>query len=239
MKNLLYFGTNKELNLDAINPIVEAELQKRMSELGAGFDVQNIQALEPTNRSISIPYKYSAKGQAEITYNGKPLGSGKITTVVFGPGEGTGSHFSMQLEGVAEAWTPREKSGYAEVVMALGTGYNSRWASGLISLDEMISDGRWIERLFNQSFNVSMLSLRDSFKYSDKKVEDQFAMVSRFGLTYFKDERILQYPHAVVFRNGPMHYFFNQDETVFQIASFLPFLERTEGFDVIKKAIKK
>lgn len=232
----LSFGTNRELNLDAINPLVEAELQKRMRELGEGFAIQNVKPLEPTDRSASPPYRYSAKGQAEITYQGRPLGSGKITTVVFGPGEGTGSHASMRLDGIAEAWTPREKSGYAEVVMALGTGYNSRWISGLISLDETISDGKWSDRLC-ESFNVSMSYLRKVCNFS--QIETETREFSRFGLTYLKDHDVLKYAHVIVFPHGPTNYFFNPDETVFQIASFLPFPERTESFGIVKKAIRE
>ncbi|MFA5797201.1 MAG: hypothetical protein WC916_04155 [Candidatus Woesearchaeota archaeon] len=61
----------------------------------------------------------------------------KAVMVFFEPGDGTGSRINYTIDGLVEKYIPRDKKGYAEVFLPIGTVFENYFIPYLTSLDEV------------------------------------------------------------------------------------------------------
>jgi hypothetical protein len=227
MKN--NFGTNEGLNLEAISQVVEDELRNRFSELNSNFEVNGVQPLH------TIPGKgYTAIGQGEVLYQGEQVGNGTVYTILFRPGDGTGSNVNFEIKGVPSKWTPRIKVDYAEVFLAIGTYYQKVWFPGITSLTEVSTDRN--NPLGIHSLPNPLILEAPTLEQAVKNVSDapQTKAQVPFNFTLHRD-RNYGNPHAIIFPEGSWLDKLTPYETFFQVGAFLAFPQRTRELEIIEK----
>ncbi|MEK6898661.1 MAG: hypothetical protein AABW79_01020 [Nanoarchaeota archaeon] len=227
-------GLNFNLNLEVINRLVGDELRNRVVEFGQGFTIDKIISLE------LMPEKgYTAKGEASIHYQGKPLGNGKVVTILFRPGEGTGNNNDFNIKGVRPSWNPRIKNDYAELFMAIGTGYQDKWLSGMTALTEVSCDRTDVPHLWPYGGGLSSPSPYLGACCNSRQeevVNDLLLRADHFDFT-LHSERNHGNPHAITFNDGSWLEDLMPCETFFQIGAFLAFQRSSPELTLIEKIV--
>ncbi|MDO8459879.1 MAG: hypothetical protein Q7S74_02095 [Nanoarchaeota archaeon] len=216
------FGTNDNLNLEAISEVVNSELNERIAQLGSDFRLNNLTPLQLT------PDKgYTGKAQAEITYECRPVGNGNLTIVLFRPGDGTGNKSDFQIEGIPAKYTPRLKTDYAEIFMAIGTGYNNKWIPGVTCLNEVVIR-KDTPGVYDRP--DSCTSTRSRFRNiclsKESKKNKHFSNLKQFSFTLHKGKHYGN-PHAITFPESPWLKRLEPYESLFQVGAFLAFPKNT------------
>ena len=86
---------------------------------------------------VSTPYYASNYAMKTISPIAGLEKDSKAVMVFFEPGDGTGSRVDYTLNDVPEKYTPRDKKGYAELFLPIGTVYNNLFIPKITSLDEV------------------------------------------------------------------------------------------------------
>jgi hypothetical protein len=103
------------------------------------FGLLNNKATEVAINNIQTAdsrYSFKAHGRVMI---GKDVSG--LTIIGFCPGDGTGSQQDYQIAGVQENNTPRNKPGFAELFIPLGTAYNGSFIGNVTCLDALTLEG--------------------------------------------------------------------------------------------------
>lgn len=225
------FGTNAELKLDKINPILERELKRISLTLGDLFEFGKVGELKRT------PEKgYHARADVEVRGKGYEL-QANMPIILFLPNNGTGNQEHNNLPYTDSAWTPRPKTGEAEAIFSIGTGYNDNWFSGLLSLagvtinpQHTVNPIREYSR-FTTHPTSFMSELLDGSKFDHHKM-------LRTGFTY--DSHVKESnPHAIIFDERLKFDRLKDYHSLFQIAGFLHFPEKSQALDKLKRAHQK
>ncbi|MFH1803015.1 MAG: hypothetical protein ABH864_06240 [archaeon] len=224
------FRTRGGPDFEAIREVTNLGLQERATELGGAVRIGEVEGFElmPPERG------YTARGKAGITRSGSPLGSGTLYTVLFTPGQGTGDRTNYHLLDHPARWTPRRKDGYAELFMAIGTGYRSKWFPGVNSLSVVDHTGThknspWIKRL-----TVGPRDYVEALRNGGR-----LERVSRFDFTLDRGaETPYGDPHAIIFDpSRPLDELDTKE--LFQVGAFLSFPQDDEGLTFVRDAIRK
>ncbi len=216
------FGTNNNLDLEAISREVEKQLRLRTLELGKRFSIEGYSPLQLT------PDKgYTARGEAKLVYSKRPLGI--ITPVLFRPDDGTGNNRFFQITGVPPKFTPRKKSDYAELYLSIGTAYDTEWLEGITSLEEHTLIGETLLRLANIPIK------KEEWEQLCKATPTQVTRreVKTLGFT-LHERRDYGNPHVIMFQKPTD---LEERERLFQVGAFVTFSERTKDFEVIEKIV--
>lgn len=209
---------NTGIDFPRVNSLVRLELLKIGKNIGQDFSLNKLHPLAP------IAGKgYTAKGQAELEYNGQPVGNGILHTILFRPGEGTGNDKDFNLPGVPASWTPRKKTDYAEVFFPIGTIYDGNWFPGRTALTAFTTDGKEI-RLYTDL----MMKPRELFQ--EVTEGKRLSPVSNFGLTLHKEATggSKGDPHSIVFDDREIQAVKSLGIPFFQVGGFLSFSDRPE-----------
>lgn len=232
----LDFGTNNDLNFDLISELTEREIYRRVRELGGDFEVRDIRQFEQL-----LGKGYTARGQAEISYKGRPLGNGTLYTVLFSLDDGTGNRGDFQIHNVKSEWTPRIKADYAEVFMAIGTGYQGRWFPGMTSLTEITTGDIRGPRIWAlpeelNTRGIDFYNFLTQFDESNHLQDDRkhFDFTLHKGNSNGHDDNGYGNPHAIAFvRQSPLVQE-NPEDPLFQVGAFLGFSEPSEDLGKIE-----
>ncbi len=208
------------MNLQQLEHLIQVSLQERLQEIDPTL------ILQPQTPLAHTPDKgYYAKAIHALHWKEQPLGTGKLVTIVFRPGEGTGNHLDYQLTNIPPAWTPRNKTGTAELFISIGTYHEGLWHTGVTSLSAvtLTKDQTTIERYKCLTHSTLERSL----------TPDELGMHCHrhFDLTLNK-ERNYGNPHAIIWKTD-----INNPESL-QVASFLQFLEPSEGLTLVQQKLQ-
>ncbi len=143
----------------------------------------------------------------------------KAVMVFFEPGDGTGSCVNYTLEGVLEKYTPRDKKGYAEIFLPIGTVYNNIFIPKFTSLDEVTLGT-------TTPIRTCAILGTDSRKYFylDHYIKNnELFAVDIMRLTFL--QKTFGNPHAIRFNeeHAPRH-----SESIIQIGAFIALAEQNE-----------
>ena len=239
------YGANGDPNLPAINEVVTQELYGLANDLGPGFSVSGICPLELT------PQKgYTAKGTANLSYDGRPFGGGQLTTILFQPRDGTGSKdgFNPRFVALFPKETPRVKEGYAELFLPLGTIRGEEWKPGItcLSAERPVDEGEehptrsmrpttpyeYLTHSIGEFRDAMNILLREDYD----RVERRFKFTLDRGA---RDRRKRGGEHAIVWDHDE---YFSQGypcypQTFFQVGAFLPIPGANEDYEIAKELV--
>ena len=116
------------LPLPDLETLISTSLQERINELEPTLQLQ------PGTLQLTPEKGYSARSVSSLTHQGQPLGTGTLYTLVFAPGNGTGTQEHYALDTIPPQWTPRNKQGAAELFISVGTYHERKWLAGITSL---------------------------------------------------------------------------------------------------------
>ena len=234
MKKYDFGSSNNELNYALVKKLAGESLHERVGELGEEFDVGEFGEFDMMFSSKG----YQAKSETSITmYEGQNVGSGKLVSVLFFPGNGTGNRETYgKIGNLPGRWTPRSKEGQGEVMFSLGTGIgkgeDGRWIPGLTSLEEYIMVGR--QAFKRNEFNPSKGCLREVVK---NEREYETSSLVRSDFTYIGEQ--FGNPHAIAFVPDESLWKSPNDGVFFQVAAFLAFPDSNHSFDAVKRAVER
>ncbi len=226
-----YFGPNANLKLDKIHPILERELKRISLTLGDLFEFGNIGELRRTSEK-----GYHARADVEVRGKGYEL-QANMPIILFLPNNGTGNQENYAGSHLEPAWTPRPKTGEAEAIFSIGTGYNDKWFSGLLSLAGVTINPQNAAHpmkeysRFTSHPTTFMSALLDGGKFDHHKM-------LRTGFTYDRHVKESN-PHAIIFDERLKFDRLRNYHNLFQLAGFLHFEEKSPALDKLREAHQK
>ncbi|PIN92860.1 hypothetical protein COU54_05300 [Candidatus Pacearchaeota archaeon CG10_big_fil_rev_8_21_14_0_10_31_24] len=221
------FGKNNEcLDLEVINRAVGIELSDRIKGLGEGFELGSVKSIV----DVSLNKGYLGKGEAELTFEGAKVGSGKLANLLFVPGNGTGNGHDFKLGNLPARWIPRVKQGCAELMISILTGYDQRLIPGLTNLTELTMKNGLPKKI--ETFNPSGRFLKEVVESGEKylpKNLDYIDWTFHSGRRYGNPHSII-FPHSIEFGDYSQIPFF-------QVVSFLAFPYNDDSFNLVEGII--
>ncbi|HLC53579.1 MAG TPA: hypothetical protein VJK03_03465 [Candidatus Nanoarchaeia archaeon] len=213
--------------LTKIDAVIKGELEEALYELNKGFKIENMGRLE-----LMADKPYTAISKTSVSYDRRPLGNGTVSTVLFMPGDGTGSTKDFQHPGILPEWTPRLKEGYAELFIPIATIDGDNCIRGATSLDLVTLNPQRYDSQSHPLQKYAHLTLsseewRNAIAHGNNNSR-------KYAFTFDREEGFGN-PHATIFYPDIIEGMPNQK--IIQVGAFLAFPEKNEALDEIIEII--
>lgn len=155
----------------------------------------------------------------------------KATAVLFRPGDATGDRSSYSINGLEERWTPRTKTGQAELCFAVGSSVDGKWISGLTCLKALTAQGS--NPSLENGVSIYAELTTSSRTYLSKVCGTHNEPLNRLAFT-FDRQRGLGNPHVIGFAPS-LATSSRPHEIDYQIGLFIPFLTNAKELTYFRK----
>ncbi|MGV8150951.1 MAG: hypothetical protein ACP5NV_04440 [Candidatus Woesearchaeota archaeon] len=225
---------NKYVNLIQLNNNIESALDSSIDIINQTTKLR-LSRGKLTDFLDSKDRNYAMKTSCNV--NGLSVPDTTLTLVVFEPGDGTGNQSNYVIAGVEPKYTPRDKTGVAELFIPIGTFYFGRFIPFLNSLE-----GNSIENTGTVSdyniYNYATFGLnKEQFNSAINSVTAQKDV--KFTIDFKQLTFAADYgnPHAIYFDNKTgtnKRLRKNSPTPLIQIAGFLPILKEEDFWSIQK-----
>lgn len=211
------------IDIDKILPLANETLKSAVKYIQEQTDIHLV--ILPITEPNYTSTNYAMKTISPIAGLEK---DSKAVMVFFEPGDGTGAHPKdgpkYHLEHVPEKYTPRDKEGYAELFLSIGTVYNTLFIPKITSLEEVTLKTPTTIRTCAVLGTDSL-----KYRYLDHYIaSNESYATDLMRLTFL--QKTVGNPHAILFneKNVPQ-----KAESIIQIGAFIALTEKNDRTEKI------